>query len=82
MTNDSVYTILNDVCTVTDSSISWNSVNGTVSIVDSASSRIDAIEEKLKQPDVDPTTKTELVSKYGSIYVRHYKDGFSGPRES
>jgi hypothetical protein len=82
MTNDSVYTILNDICTandvltVTDSAITWNSVNGTVGIVDSAGSRIDEIENKLKQPDVDPTTKTELVTKHGSIYVRHYKDGF------
>ena len=82
MTNNSVYAIASDLCTandvlnVTDSSIAWKSVSGTVSIVDSASSRIDAIEEKLKQPDVDLTTKTELITKYGSIYVRHYKDGF------
>jgi hypothetical protein len=76
MTNDSVYGILNDMCAKTDSTISWKSVDGAVSIVDCASSRIDAIEEKLKQPDVDPTTKTELVTKYDSIYVRHYKDGF------
>ncbi len=76
MTNDSVYTILNEMCTVTDSAITWNSAKGTVDIVDSSSSRIDAIEKKLKQPDVDPSTKTELVTKYGSIYVRHYKDGF------
>jgi hypothetical protein len=74
MTNNSVYEIVNDLCS--DCATSWKSVNGTVSIVDSASSRIDVIEGKLKQPDVDPTTKTEIVSKYGSIYVRHYKDGF------
>lgn len=50
--------------------------DGVVSISDTVSDRIDEIENKLKQPDVDPTTKTELVTKYGSIYVRHYKDGF------
>lgn len=38
--------------------------------------RIEAIEFKTRTPDVDPTTKTELVAKNGDIYVRHYKDGF------
>lgn len=38
--------------------------------------RVDKLEQETKKPDVDPTTKTELVSKNGNIYVRHYKDGF------
>jgi hypothetical protein len=38
--------------------------------------RIEAIGFKTRTPDVDPTTKTELVTKNGNIYVKHYKDGF------
>lgn len=38
--------------------------------------RVEAIEFKTRTPDVDPTTKTELVVKNGNIYVKHYKDGF------
>ena len=50
--------------------------DGVVSISDTVSDRIDEIEHKIKKPDVDPTTKTEMVYKHGGIYVKHYKDGF------
>ena len=76
MTNDSVYTILNNLSSATGSTISVNSDWVTVGTVNSTSDRIDEIEKKLNGPDVDPATKTELVSKNGYIYVRHYKDGF------
>lgn len=76
MTNDSVYTILNNLSSSAGATISINSECGTIGTVDSISDRIGAVEKKLNGPDVDPTTKTELVSKNGSIYVRHYKDGF------
>ena len=76
MTNDSVYTILNDVSSATGSTISVNGDWLTIGTVNSTSDRIDEIEKKLNGPDVDPTTKTELISKNGNIYVRHYKDGF------
>ena len=48
---------------------------GTTSITDLAD-RVDKLEQEAKKPDVDPSTKTELVSKNGCIYVKHYKDGF------
>lgn len=76
MTNDSVYTILNNLSSSAGATISINSDCVTIGTVDSVSDRIGAVEKKLNGPDVDPTTKTELVSKNGSIYVRHYKDGF------
>lgn len=76
MTNDSVYAIVNDLSSSIGSTVSINSDWVTIGTVDSASSRIDKLEKKLNGPDVDPTTKTELVSKNGYIYVRHYKDGF------
>jgi hypothetical protein len=48
---------------------------GTTSITDLAD-RVDKLEQETKKPDVDPSTKTELVSKNGCIYIKHYKDGF------
>lgn len=48
---------------------------GTTSITELAD-RVDKLEQETKKPDVDPSTKTELVSKNGCIYVKHYKDGF------
>lgn len=48
---------------------------GTISITD-LTDRVDKLEQDTKKPDVDPSTKTELVSKNGYIYVKHYKDGF------
>lgn len=76
MTHDSVYTILNDVSRTTGSTISVNGDWLTIGTVNSTSDRIDEVEKKLNGPDVDPTTKTELVSNNGNIHVRHYKDGF------
>ena len=48
---------------------------GTTSITELVD-RVDKLEQETKKPDVDPSTKTELVSKNGCIYVKHYKDGF------
>lgn len=76
MANDSVYTILNDMCSVSGTTLSVDNSHVIIGTVNSTSDRIDKIEKKLNGPDVDPTTKTELVSKNGNIYVRHYKDGF------
>ena len=76
MNNDSVYAIVNNLSSSIGSTVSINSDWVTIGTVDSANSRIDKLEKKLNGPDVDPTTKTELVSKNGYIYVRHYKDGF------
>ena len=49
---------------------------GCLTIADTVGDRIDEIEQKIKKPDVDPAIKTEMVYKYGGIYVKHYKDGF------
>lgn len=46
------------------------------SSIDELKNRVDKLEKDTKKPDVDPTTKTELVAKNGNIYVKHYKDGF------
>ena len=46
------------------------------SSVNSIAITVDKLNSKQKNPDVDPTTKTELVSNNGNIYVKHYKDGF------
>lgn len=51
-------------------------VAGVVTTSNILCDRIEAIEFKTRTPDVDPTTKTELVAKNGNIYVKHYKDGF------
>lgn len=75
MTNDSIYTILNDICKVSGSTISFSDNCVTIGC-DTIGDRIDEIEQKIKKPDVDPTTKTEMVYKNGGIYVKHYKDGF------
>lgn len=48
---------------------------GITSITDLAD-RVDKLEQETKKPDVDPSTKTELIPKNGYIYVKHYKDGF------
>ena len=76
MTNESVYTILNDMRSTSGSTITWDKDACVVSAVDTVSDRIDDIEQKIKKPDVNPTTKTEMVYKHGGIYVKHYKDGF------
>lgn len=78
MTNENAYNILNDMCTASSLTISggdtgWFEVKTSA---DAVSDRIDEIEQKIKKPDVDPTTKTEMVYKNGGIYVKHYKDGF------
>ncbi len=46
------------------------------SAIDALEKRVDKLEKETKKPDVDPTTKTEMVCKNGGIYVKHYKDGF------
>lgn len=74
MSNDSIYTILNDACKVSSSTISF--IDNCATASSSLCDRIDEIEQKIKKPDVDPTTKTEMVYKHGGIYVKHYKDGF------
>ena len=76
MTNNSVYTILNDMCNATGTTLSVNKDWITVGTVDTMSDRIGEIEKTIKKHDVDPETKTELITKNGSIYVRHYTDGF------
>ena len=53
-----------------------DSVTSVVTTSNILCDRIEAIEFKTRTPDVDPTTKTELVTKNGNIYVKHYKDGF------
>ena len=78
MTNENAYKILNDMCTASSLTISggdtgWFEVKTSA---DAVSDRIDEIEQKIKKPDVDPTTKTEMIYKNGGIYVKHYKDGF------
>lgn len=74
MSNESIYTILNDTCTAASSAISFG--NSCVTISSSLGDRIDEIEQKIKKPDVDPIVKTEMVYKNGGIYVKHYEDGF------
>ena len=76
MNNNSVYNILNEWATVSNSSITWNNAVSVGGTAVEFNDRLDAVEKKHKKPDVDPTTKTELVTKNGSIYVKHYKDGF------
>lgn len=75
MTNNSVYNTLNDICGVSCGTISFNDKCVTIGC-DTVNDRIYEIEQKIKKPDVDPTTKTELITKNGGIYVKHYKDGF------
>lgn len=76
VTDASAYKILNDVCTVSSTTLSVCDDGWITTKADTASGRIDEIEQKIKKPDVDPTTKTEMVYKHGGIYVKHYKDGF------
>lgn len=75
MDANSAYAILNDMCGSVGVTLNVdNSI--TFGTVRTDSDRIDEIEKKLNGPDVDPTTKTEMVYKNGGIYVKHYKDGF------
>jgi hypothetical protein len=48
---------------------------GTTSITDLAD-RVDKLEQETKKPDVDPSVKTNMIYKNGSISVKHYQDGF------
>jgi hypothetical protein len=68
--------ILNDLCSKADNTITWDRSAATITVDNTIGDRVDVIEQQIKKPDVDPTTKTELVTKYGGIYVRHYEDGF------
>jgi hypothetical protein len=48
---------------------------GTTSTTDLAD-RVDKLEQETKKPDVDPSVKTNMIYKNGSISVKHYQDGF------
>jgi hypothetical protein len=48
---------------------------GTTSITGLAD-RVDKLEQETKKPDVDPSVKTNMIYKNGSISVKHYQDGF------
>ena len=48
---------------------------GTTSIADLADG-VDKLEQETKKPDVDPSVKTNMIYKNGSISVKHYQDGF------
>lgn len=63
-----------DSCVATFATV--DTANCVVSASNILCDRIEAVEFKTRTPDVDPTTKTEMVSKHGGIYVKHYKDGF------
>lgn len=81
MNTNSVYTVLNELTSASNVATSicssdWITAAKADISCDRLSDRIDAIEQKIKKPDVDPTTKTEMVYKNGGIYVKHYKDGF------
>jgi hypothetical protein len=69
---DSRY-VTNCVTTLSGVCDDWTSAVSSVSCLES---RVDKIEQKIKKPDVDPIVKTNMVCKNGSIYVKHYKDGF------
>lgn len=66
-------TYIDDGLTSCASKSSWNTVTVSGDLV---CDRIEAREIKTRTPDVDPITKTELITKNGSLYVKHYKDGF------
>jgi hypothetical protein len=51
----------------------WTSITSSTPCLEN---RVDKIEQQIKKPDVDPIVKTNMVFKNGSIYVKHYKDGF------
>jgi hypothetical protein len=48
----------------------------SVDIRDDISNRINEIEQKVKEPEVDPAMKTNIVCRDNILYVKHYKDGF------